>query len=395
MQKLLDLSKKETRIVAGIMSGTSVDGIDVAIVKIEGNGTDTKIELLAYDEHKYPDGFKDFVIKNSRYQTSNLEDICRLNFLIPQFYSDAINSVCTRSGIGKDKIDLIGCHGQTIHHLPEKHTMYGKEVRSTLQIGSGSALAKLSGIPVISKFRDGDIALDGQGAPLVPYFDYIMYSDKNKNRALLNIGGISNFTILRKNGLPEDVIAFDTGPGNMLLDLLMKKFFGREFDKDGEVAYSGKTNEQLLENVIMNDFYVRKSPPKSTGREYYAQKFIEDYITSVPNVDAEDIIHTLGVYTAHAVHHNYLKFVSEKIKIEELFVSGGGAKNPFIMEQLGKYFGNSVSVSNTGGLGLDPDAKEAVCFAVLANEVIAGNNTNVPSVSGAIKSTILGEIALP
>lgn len=395
MQKLIELSKKKSRIVAGLMSGTSVDGIDVAIVEITGNGINSELNLLAYDEVKYPDGFKDIVLKNSDKKSASVEDICRLDFLIPRFYDDAIRKVCNLHDIDHSKIDLIGSHGQTIHHLPVKEKMFGYEVTGTMQIGSGSVLAQLSGIPVVSKFRNADMAVGGQGAPLVPYFDYIMYTDKSENRALLNIGGISNFSILAANGKPEDITAFDTGPGNMLIDKLMQILYNKSYDKNGEIASSGKLNDVLFEKMKSNDEYISKTPPKSTGREYYGNDFVNNIILGESGIPDEDIIHTVAAYTAFTVFSNYEKFVADKTKIDKLFVSGGGAKNKFIMRKLQEYFGKTVKVTDTAELGIDPDAKEAVCFAVLANEFIAGNPANVPSVTGAERNVLSGELALP
>lgn len=400
MQKLIDLSKKDTRIVAGLMSGTSVDGIDVAIVKISGNGEDTSLDVLAFEEISYPEGFKDFVLKNSRVETANIEDICTLNFLIPQFYADAINQTMKNAGLKIMDLDLIGSHGQTIHHLPNRQQFFGKDVASTLQIGSGSVLAKLTGIPVVSKFRDGDMAIGGQGAPLVPYFDYIMFKHPKTSRALLNIGGISNLTYLQAGCTAGEVMAFDCGPGNMLIDALMKRFYGKEYDDGGKVAYSGNFNDRLSEYLFEIDTYVKQKPPKSTGREYYGEKFIDEHILRFPDIPKEDIIHTISEYTAHAVYYNFILMDEESVyasstPLEELYVSGGGAKNPFIMEKLEEFFGDDVKIETTDKLGVDADQKEAVCFAVLANEFISGNSTNVPSVTGATKLTSLGELALP
>ncbi|GJQ62572.1 MAG: anhydro-N-acetylmuramic acid kinase [Melioribacteraceae bacterium] len=400
MQKLIDLSKKDTRIVVGLMSGTSVDGIDVVIVKITGNGENTSLDVLAFEEISYPEGFKDFVLKNSRVESADIEEISSLNFLIPQFYADAIAQTASKAGLQLSEIDLIGSHGQTIHHLPNNQKLFGKDVVSTLQIGSGSVLAKLTGIPVVSKFRDGDMALGGQGAPLVPYFDYIMFKHTDTSRALLNIGGISNLTYLKAGCTADEVMAFDCGPGNMLIDSLMKRFYGKEYDEGGKVAYSGKFNAQLSEYLFEIDTYVKQKPPKSTGREYYGEKFINEHILRFAEIPKEDIIHTISKYTAHAVYYNFAlmdegDLYTPTLPLNELFVSGGGAKNPFIMEQLQNHFGNDVKIATTDKLGVDADQKEAVCFAVLANEFISGNSANVPSVTGAKKLTSLGELALP
>ncbi len=395
MKNLIELSKKEKKYVIGLMSGTSIDAVDAALVEISANGVDTKINLIGYIEFTYPDGFKDLVLRNSVKNSSNIEEICKLNFLIPQFYNDAIDKLCDNIGFDKNQIDLIGTHGQTIQHLPQKEKLFNKSVASTLQIGDPSVLAKLSGIITIGDFRVGDIALGGQGAPLVPYFDYIIFHSHEKNRALLNIGGIANFTILNKNGLEKDIFAFDTGPGNMLSDILSKKFFDKPYDEDGNFALSGKVNEDLFNALLLKDNYIKSKPPKSTGREYYGEKYLSNFFEEFKSVSNYDWLTTIAELTAFAIYENYKNFVLHETKIDELIISGGGAKNKYIYKRLQDYFGNSVEIKIIDEIGLSSDAKEAVCFAVLANETISGNSANVPKSTGAKRATILGKICLP
>ena len=395
MQKLIDLSKKNNKYVIGLMSGTSLDGVDVALVEITGNWIETKINLIGFLDYPFPYGLKEIVLKNSVRETSNVEDISRLNFLIPQIYNEAIDLLCKEIDFDKSKIDLIGSHGQTIHHLPEKVDFFNHQISSTLQIGDPSVLAKLSGIITVGDFRTGDVALGGQGAPLVPYFDYIIFHSSEKNRALLNIGGISNITVLQKNGKQHDVLAFDTGPGNMMIDLLMKKFYEKEFDKDGEVASSGKINDDLFIALITQDSFIEAAPPKSTGREYYGEEFLAPLLEEFADVPSEDWLHTISKFTAYAVYRNYEKFIMDETKIDELIVSGGGAKNKFLYQSLADYFGKETEVKVIDEIGVSSDAKEAICFAVLANETISGNAANIPRTTGASRATILGKICLP
>jgi anhydro-N-acetylmuramic acid kinase len=395
MQKLIDLSKKNNKYVIGLMSGTSLDGVDVALVEITGNWIETKINLIGFLDYPFPYGLKEIVLKNSVKETSNVEDISRLNFLIPQIYNEAIDLLCKEIDFDKSKIDLIGSHGQTIHHLPEKVDFFNHQVSSTLQIGDPSVLAKLSGIITVGDFRTGDVALGGQGAPLVPYFDYIIFHSSEKNRALLNIGGISNITVLQKNGKQHDVLAFDTGPGNMMIDLLMKKFYEKEFDKDGEVASSGKINDDLFIALITQDSFIEAAPPKSTGREYYGEEFLAPLLEEFADVPSEDWLHTISKFTAYAVYRNYEKFIMDETKIDELIVSGGGAKNKFLYQSLADYFGKETEVKVIDEIGVSSDAKEAICFAVLANETISGNAANIPRTTGASRATILVKICLP
>jgi len=395
MQKLIDLSKKNNKYVIGLMSGTSLDGVDAALVEIIGNWVETKINLIGFLDYPFPYGLKEIILKNSVRETSNVEDISRLNFLIPQIYNEAIDSLCEQINFDKSKIDLIGSHGQTIHHLPAKVNFFDHQVSSTLQIGDPSVLAKLSGIITVGDFRTGDVALGGQGAPLVPYFDYIIFHSAEKSRALLNIGGISNITVLHKNGKQHDVLAFDTGPGNMMIDLLMKKFYGKEFDKDGEVASSGKINDDLFIALITQDSFIEAMPPKSTGREYYGEEFLAPLLEEFADVPSEDWLHTVSRFTAYAVHRNYEKFIKKETEIDELIVSGGGAKNKFLYQSLADYFSKKTEVKVIDEIGVSSDAKEAICFAVLANETISGNAANIPRTTGASRATILGKICLP
>ncbi|VAX26121.1 Anhydro-N-acetylmuramic acid kinase [hydrothermal vent metagenome] len=395
MQKLIDLSKKNNKYVIGLMSGTSLDGVDAALVEIIGNWVETKINLIGFLDYPFPYGLKEIILKNSVKETSNVEDISRLNFLIPQIYNEAIDSLCEQIDFDKSMIDLIGSHGQTIHHLPEKVNFFDHQISSTLQIGDPSVLAKLSGIITVGDFRTGDVALGGQGAPLVPYFDYIIFHSAEKNRALLNIGGISNITVLHKNGKQHDVLAFDTGPGNMMIDLLMKKFYEKEFDKDGEVASSGKINDDLFIALITQDSFIEAAPPKSTGREYYGEEFLAPLLEEFADVPSEDWLHTVSKFTAYAVHRNYEKFIKKEVEIDELIVSGGGAKNKFLYQSLADYFGKKTEVKVIDEIGVSSDAKEAICFAVLANETISGNAANIPRTTGASRATILGKICLP
>ncbi|HEX2962078.1 MAG TPA: anhydro-N-acetylmuramic acid kinase AnmK [Ignavibacteriales bacterium] len=395
MQNLIQLSKKEKKYVVGLMSGTSLDGVDAVLLEVTGNGTTTKLRQIDFLAYPFPEGLKDLVLKNSAKETSNVEDICRLNFLIPMIYADAIKALCNKNSFPLENLDLIGSHGQTIHHLPEKYKMFGYEVRSTLQIADPAVIAKLTGTITVGDFRTGDIALDGQGAPLVPYFDYLlMYSDEH-NRALLNVGGISNFTILKKGAKPVEIRAFDTGPGNMMIDILSRRFLGKEYDEDGKTALKGKVNAGLLEALKKKDTYIEKTPPKSTGRELYGEAFLKDLLEKYTDVPPEDWISTITNFTAYAIYRNYEKFIRGKIEIDELIISGGGARNLALVKFLKDYFTEKVRVMNIEELGISSDAKEAICFAVLANETISGNPSNLPSVTGASKGTVLGKICLP
>jgi anhydro-N-acetylmuramic acid kinase len=395
MKRLVDISNKDKKNVIGIMSGTSLDGIDVALVEIEGNSTFTKLDLIGFLEYPFPKGVKNMLLKNSIKETSNVEDLSQLNFLIPNVYFEAINTLCENLNFPLTDVDLIGSHGQTVQHLPVKQDYLGYNISSTLQIGDPAVLAKLTNTITIGDFRTGDVALGGEGAPLIPYFDYLLFHSHQSNRALLNIGGISNFTILNKELGLQEVLAFDTGPGNMLIDTLTQKLFSKDFDKDGEIARSGKLNKGLFNSLIGNDNFIERTPPKSTGREYYGEQFLSELLEEFKSVSKEDWLHTATMFTAYGIFRNYDKFVKEETVIDELIVSGGGAKNKFLYECLNKDFGISVELKVIDDIGISSDAKEAICFAVLANETISGNPTNIPRTTGASRPTILGKICLP
>ena len=388
-------AQRKNKLVIGLMSGTSLDGVDAVLVEILGNSVKTKINQIGFITYPFPKGLKKKVLKNSSINSGNVTDICKLNFLIAHVYADAVKALCKKCKIDISKIDLIGSHGQTIHHLPQKRNFYGYKFGSTLQIGDPAVLAKLTGITTVGDFRTGDIALGGEGAPLVPYFDYIMFHSNEVNRALLNIGGISNITVLDKKSDASSVIAFDTGPGNMMIDIIAKKYFNVDYDKNGGIAYSGKINNELLSAIKRHDKYVEKKIPKSTGREYYGTEFISPIIRKFNKIPKSDLLSTFTDFTAYGVFRNYEKFIMKETKIEELFVSGGGARNKFLVNSLKKYFGKNVKVQNVKKLGISSDAKEAICFAVLANETIEKIPSNIPRVTGASKSTILGKICLP
>ncbi len=395
IMNLQSIALKRKKYSIGLMTGTSLYGVDAVLLEITGNGQATKLNQIGFITYPFPKGLKQKLLDNSIINGGNVSDICRLNFLIAHIYADAVKSLCKKAKISLSKIDFIGAHGQTIHHLPQKKNYFGYKFGSTLQIGDPSVIAKLTGILTVGDFRTGDIALGGEGAPLVPYFDFILFHSNKINRALLNIGGISNITVLNKKGKVDDVLAFDTGPGNMMIDLLTKKFFNSEYDKNGSFASKGTINEHLFNDLIKIDKFIEKAPPKSTGREYYGIEFLSPLLKKYKNLSHNDWLSTTTDFTAYGVCRNYEKFIKSDTEIEELFISGGGVKNKFLIKSLKKYFGKKIQINNSKVLGISPDAKEAICFAVLANETLFGNPSNIPRVTGAKKATILGKICLP
>jgi anhydro-N-acetylmuramic acid kinase len=395
IEALYKLSRKNKKRIIGLMSGTSLDGIDVVLIEVKGNGLTTKIKQRAFDTFPIPEKLREMIHHNAEFKGGNVTELCQLNFMIAHLYADCIIKFLRKLNLKSSNIDLIGTHGQTIQHLPKKEKIFGINSASTLQIGDPSVLAKLTGILTIGDFRVADVALGGQGAPLVPYFDYILYTSKTKNRALLNIGGISNITSLPKNVNLTNIAAFDTGPGNMLIDQVVKRYFNKPFDYNGKLASKGKVNSTLLESLLKSDQFTKTKPPKSSGREYYGKYFLPPFYEQMDKLNKYDVVSTITYYTSKTIYYNYEKFIKKNSLLTELFVSGGGALNQTLLKYLQSLFGYSVSVKTSDFIGISIEAKEAICFAVLANETLSGNGANVVTVTGASKPTILGKICLP
>ena len=386
MNGFFDLPKKKVRIVIGILSGTSVDAIDVVLTKIRGSGTDSKIDVLDFRSFPVDKGLKAKILEVSEKSSGFVDDVCRLNVTLGILYGKCVNKLLKSNKLTSADIDLIGSHGQTIHHLPVFEKNFGINSRSTLQIGDPSVIANTTGITTVGDFRVADVAACGSGAPLVPYLDYVLFRNAERDRLLINIGGISNITYLPKNVDQNSIIAFDTGPGNMIIDYLMQKLFGKKFDRDGKVSAKGKVNDDLFSFICTMDKFHKSNPPKSTGRETYGINFSEKILSRARGIPKEDIIATVTDFTAYAIHYNAKKF-----RIDEILVSGGGSKNSSIMKSLRKYF-NGINVLKLDLKGVNPENKEAVLFALLANELVSGNKTNLKSVTGAIKNVFLGKI---
>jgi anhydro-N-acetylmuramic acid kinase len=389
---LSKIINKKSRLIIGLLSGTSVDGIDAVLCRISGNGLKTQINVIDFITHPVPQKIREAIFKNSNNKSARLEEICRLNVIIGALFSDAVFRVLKKNRIKASQADLIGSHGQTIHHLPGKKDFAGYRVKSTLQIGDPAIIANLTGITTIGDFRIADCAVGGDGAPLVPYMDYILFTDKKVNRALLNIGGISNITALPKFLSKDKVFAFDSGPGNMLIDGLTQIYFKKPFDKNGAFAKKGKVNESLI-NFLLKDKYYMSAPPKSTGREHYGKDYLTKIISKAGRMNRYDILRTVAEFTAYTIYYNYKNFIYPKCRINELIISGGGAENPVIMSSLQKYFTN-VYVRKMDDFGINVNNKEAILFAILANECISGNPSNMKSVTGSTRDVILGKICL-
>ncbi|GAX61901.1 anhydro-N-acetylmuramic acid kinase [Candidatus Scalindua japonica] len=394
IENLIRLREKESRKVIGLMSGTSCDGIDACLVKITGNGMSTEVDIIGFETFPYNDEIRKLIFKTSCKETGTVDKICQLNFTLGKLFADAVTQIAEKMSIPLSEIDIIGSHGQTIYHISSLKEQNDKEVRSTLQIGEASVIAQETGVTTVADFRTRDIAADGGGAPLVPYSDFILFGRDGIGRVIQNIGGISNVTILYAGGNIEEIIAFDNGPGNMIIDRFAEIITdGRlKYDKNGELASKGRLNQDLLDRLCTHP-YLSKPPPKTTGREDFGIQFSDDLFKRLKqdNMDIHNAIATVTAFTAKTISDSYRKFIHPSHKISEIIISGGGVHNPVLLQFLENYLGN-VSIKKIDDLGIPSDAKEAVAFAILANETICGNPGNVPSVTGAKESVVLGKI---
>jgi len=379
-------------LVAGLISGTSVDGIDVALVEIEERGEGLRVAPKAFYTAPYPRGVRSAILRVSNAEAHTAR-ISQLNFLIGGLFADAVAETCRRSGMDPRSVELIGSHGQTIYHQPEPETLCGRAVRSTLQIGEAAVIAERTGAPVVADFRPADMAAGGQGAPLVPYVDYLLYRDPERGRVALNIGGIANVTAIPPAAAPEQVLAFDTGPGNMVIDALVSLISRGtlKYDRDGRMAAAGRVDEELLKELLSEPYFSRR-PPKSTGRELFGAEYVADLLER--GGEPGDLVSTATELTAAAVAAALDQFVKPAMPVDELIVSGGGGRNPEILRRLAQRL-PGVQLRRSDDYGIESDAKEAIAFAVLAYETYHRRPANLPSATGARMPCVLGKLAFP
>jgi len=385
----------ETLKIIGLMSGTSCDGLDIALIKISGFHEETIFKFIEGNTIPYSSSQRTLLTDFICSEKINLKEISQLNFYLPKIWSEMIIKFLDEIGIDRSEIDLIGSHGQTVWHQPESEEINNEQISSTLQIGDPSALAQFLGIPAVGDFRVADVAIGGQGAPLIPYFDWILFKNIGKNILSINIGGISNFTFIPKDGDINNVSAFDCGPGNVIIDAVMKKLYNKSKDDNGNIASSGKLSNELFDYIKFIDDFVELLPPKSTGREHYNVKLLNNIIKFAMDnsISSEDIIHTISTYTVYTIYKNYQLFMEDIYKIDEIVISGGGLYNVFIIRKLGEYF-NDIDVKPITDYNIENDLKEAIGFAVLANETVKYQPSNIPKVTGAERPAILGKICL-
>lgn len=379
-------------LVAGLISGTSVDGIDVAIVNISGAGFEQRVLPLAHHTIEYPPAVRRAVLSVSNADT-HTSKISQLNFLLGEFFAEAVIEACRRSDVPPQSLDLIGSHGQTIYHQAVATEFYGKTIASTLQLAEPAVIAERTGVTVVADFRPADMAAGGQGAPLVPYVDYLLYRDSKLGRVALNIGGIANITAIPPAAAPEQVIAFDTGPGNMVIDALVSQFSRGTmgYDRDGRMAASGTVDEDLL-GELMDSSYLAQDPPKSAGREQFGVEFVAKLLEH--GLQPPDLVATATSFTARSIADGIRRFALPRMPLHQMIVSGGGLHNPEIMNRLRDQF-PTVEFHASNDFNIDTDAKEAIAFAVMAHETYHGRPANLPSATGARHPAILGKLVRP
>ncbi|MEM3886698.1 MAG: anhydro-N-acetylmuramic acid kinase [Candidatus Methanomethylicia archaeon] len=395
IEKLFELKSKEEKIGLGIMSGTSLDGVSIVIAKLKGNWINTKFKILYHKTFEYDNEIRRLILKSTNPKTGNVKRICQLNYVLGMIFAEKALEAMDEVGLSRGDVDFIASHGQTIYHNPKIEDIYGYKTRSTLQIGEPSIIAYKTKIITIADFRHKDVAAGGNGAPISAYADYIIFRSIDICRAIQNIGGIANVTYIPRNAEIKDVIAFDTGPGNMIIDAIVREMSHGKLNMDlnGEIAAKGKVNEVLL-NYMMKHPYLKKKPPKTTGREEFGESYVKKIIGKARemNLKWEDIIATATYYTAKTITESYIKYLPEKP--DEIIIGGGGSRNRVLMEMI-KELNPKTKISLHEDYGIPSQAKEPLVMVILANETISGFPNNVPSATGALERVVMGKIILP
>ena len=385
--------KTHAMTVAGIMSGTSADGIDVAIVRIAPARLRPKLTLLAHEAFPYPASLRRTVLAAMNAASTSTAELARLNWRLGLAYADAVEATAKRYGI---KPELIGCHGQTLYHQPRAEVYAGRKFACTWQAGEAQAITARMRVPVVSNFRPADMFAGGQGAPLVSLLDYVLFADAKRGRVLQNIGGIANLTAIPAGAAADAVVAFDTGPGNMIMDWLAQELFGKSFDRNGALAARGSVIEPVLAAALANPYFALK-PPRTAGREQFGREYAADFLRSCQTHSSRkgDALTTATAFTAESIARSYRRFVHGKIKKRavDYIVSGGGARNGTLMAMLRQRLEPmGCALQTTAEFGLPAEAKEAAAFALLAWETWHRQPANVPAATGANRPAVLGQV---
>lgn len=381
----------EKKLIIGLMSGTSFDAADAALVEVRGAGTQTAWKLAAFESLPFSKKLRERLALVVSRETVNLAQLSQAHFLLGDVFADAAKAVAKKAGVALEDIALIASHGQTVCHVPDAEETMGYRVASTLQIGCAAVIAERTGATVAYDFRARDIAAGGTGAPLVPFADYLLFRSPDAGKICLNVGGIANVTAIPAGASPENVVAFDTGPGNTLLDLAARRVSGGQetCDYEGRRAATGKVDKRLLEELLGNPYFSKK-PPKSTGREEFGEKLLDWIFLRAPKLSFDDMLATLTAFTAESISQALETFVLPKDRYREIIASGGGVRNVHLMKLLRERLG--VTVRTTDEFGIPVEAKEALAFALLGNETMAGGCGNLPSATGAARAVVLGSI---
>lgn len=380
--------------VIGLMSGTSMDGIDAALVRIRETDDNLQVETLAFYTTPYPADVRAELMRTIRGETG-VAEICHLNFLLGELFADATLHLMQEANVKPGQLLCIASHGQTVWHQPEPIEWEGRAIRSTLQIGEPAVIAERTGVPTVGDFRVADVAAGGQGAPLVPYVDYLLFRHPSEGRILLNIGGIANLTAIPANASPEEVIAFDTGPGNALINVAMEIASAGKyrFDPEGSFAQRHPIREEWLNELLQHPYFALR-PPKSTGRETFGEAMVRRLMRRYKVSNAELLVPTLTELTARTIADGIRRFVFPEMHAARLIVSGGGVHNRTLMKRLGELL-PELQVETSDHYGIHPDAKEAVAFAVLGYQRLRGRTNNLPSATGAQRAVVMGKLCLP
>jgi anhydro-N-acetylmuramic acid kinase len=382
-------------IVAGVMSGTSADGINVALVRVTTSSRNRagtpSLHFLAHAEYPYPKPVRRAVLTAMNSTQASVAELARLNFLLAELYAEAVLATQRRFHL---KAELVGCHGQTIYHQGEPARFLGRKLAVTWQTGEGAIVAARVGVPVVSDFRPADMAAGGKGAPLVPFLDFLLYRNDRVGRIVQNIGGIANLTAIPAGASFKRVLAFDTGPGNMLIDAVTERLFSTPYDRDGRIAGSGTILDLVISDVLRGAFFRRK-PPRTAGREEFGREFAQAFIRRCGRVEKRDVVATATALTAKSIVDALRRFVVRGTRAyRDFIVSGGGASNPTLMAMLANQLRPlGLQIRSSDEFGLPCEAKEAAAFALLAFQTWNRKPSNVPSATGAKRPAILGKIS--
>ena len=377
-------------LAVGLMSGTSLDGVDTVLCEISGQDESTKVKQLYFKTYDIPESLRTKIRKCCSRELIPVDLICSLNFELGYLFADAVKSLCKDVNVKLEDLSFIASHGQTIFHIPKAYDDY---VPSTLQIGEAAIIANECKTKVISNFRVMDMAVGGEGAPLVPYSETLLYSEENQAVALQNIGGIGNVTVLPKKGDTKKVIAFDTGPGNMMIDEAVRTFYGKKYDTDGYYARQGNLIPSLAAELKEHPYF-NLEIPKTTGREMFGEHFTKSILEKYHSCEPNDLIHTFTWFTAYSIAYHYKKYLISEYGLKKCIIGGGGAYNSYLLELIRNEI-PEVTVMTQEEHGFSSEAKEALAFVILGNQTYHRSPSNVPSATGAKKSVILGQITYP